>query len=246
MENSRHATAKSKLSEKDSYTVLVDIEHTMYPRVDTTADAVNSYIQENYSGTDIELTGSDLEIVNADEAVRKFSEVAEWDDEPEQKFLHGYGDWPGFHEVVDTIWMEDHGRYSWLNEDHEYEPFPEASAAIEEIQQMDSISDLEIVTSRGNWFTDRYDLETAMARKVAGDFPTIPEEKVIAEQGDKEHRGDDILIDDSLSLYNRIDEEQLVLVPLPQYNREKVKKEVDTWVENMDEASQIIEQILEI
>ncbi|MFQ3275465.1 MAG: hypothetical protein ACI9SF_000615 [Candidatus Nanohaloarchaea archaeon] len=245
MENPRYSTARSKIPEKDSYTVLVDIEHTIYPRVDTTADAVNSYIQEKYPETDIELTGGDLEIVNADEAVRKFSDITDWGYEPEQKFLHGHGDWPGLHEVVDTIWMVDHGRYSWLNEEHEYEPFPEARAAIEEIQQMDRVSDLEIVTSRGNWYTDTYDLETAIARKVAGDFPSIPEEKVIAEQGDKEHRGDDILVDDSLSLYKRAGEEQLVLVPLPQYNGEKVKKEVDTWVEDMDEVSHIIDQILE-
>lgn len=246
MENSRHSGFRAKLPQKDSYTVLVDIEHTLYPRVDTTADAVNSYIRENYSETDIELTGGDLEIVNADESVRKFSEITGWNYEPEQKFLHGHGDWPGFHEVVDTIWMEDHGRYSWLDEEHEYQPFPEARAAIEEIQQMDTVSDLEIVTGRGNWYTDTYNLETAMARKVAGDFPTIPEEKVIAEQGGKEDRGDDILVDDSLSLFNRAGNEQLVLVPLPQYNGEKVKKEVDTWVEDMDEATQIIEQILEI
>jgi hypothetical protein len=245
MEKPRYSTARSKIPEKDSYTVLVDIEHTIYPRVDTTADAINSYIKENYSEADIELTGGDLEIINADKAVRKFSEITGWNYEPEQKFLHGHEDWPGLHEVVDTIWMEDHGRYSWLNEEHEYEPFPEARTAIEEIQQMETVSNLEIVTSRGNWYTDTYDLETAMSQKVAGDFPTIPEEKVIAEQGDKEHRGDDILVDDSLSLYNRAGEEQLVLVPLPQYNREKVKKEVDTWVEDMAEVYHIIDQILE-
>ena len=186
----------------EGYRVMVDVEKTLYDNQEPFLNYLNDFLrQKKKTFTEEErFQASDIEGWGFEGIYEDFADILEWNKNHQERFMDGYGEWPGFHGAVDMIWIGE------LN----YE-IPLMEEGLEEelqrLEGLDNVGEVVIGTSRGNFFSD-YDVESAVKQRLKEDFG-IQRGRI---QFLQEKSGNaDIYIDDNPEMDLRPEEEQLAV-----------------------------------
>ena len=186
----------------ESYRVMVDVEKTLYDNQQPFLDYLNDFLrQKKKIFTEEErFQASDIEGWGFEGVYKDFVDIQGWEDEEQQRFMEGYGQWPGFHEAVDMVWTGE----------LDYE-IPQMEEGLEEelqrLEGLEAVDEVVIGTSRGNFFSD-YDVESAVEQRLEEDFG-IQSGRVLFLQGKSGNA--DIYIDDNPEMDLGPDERQLAI-----------------------------------
>lgn len=226
--NSAREYAEKRIEDRESFNVLVDVEGTTHMLKDGIARVINDYLDYKKPVNRHFIHRGDFDGWTEITAAEKLGDAMNW---PEKyDFFGGYEDFPGFHTISNIIWTESYEDLPWVEEgivDYEdaeqrygVEMIEEVPKEMEKLVDMDHVGEVEIVTSRGNFFGDGYNVEDSLEETLVSDLsgPKLsedwvrnsiyfvpPEESKINFHHSKNFQ---IFLDDSLSLWQEIQKEE--------------------------------------
>lgn len=239
--------AEKEVGDLESYNVLVDIEDNTHYLKHSIAEAANDFIQYSDPESQVEVHENDFSDWENPRAAYKLAETTEWSrDEAAEAFMLGKDEWPGFHEVSDLIWTGNTEKYDWMSDSYEIELSDgNVREKFHQLLEMGHVDNVEIVTSRGNFYSD-YDVESAILERTSSDLD-VSEEMVFfhdSTEAPKTRRDDpkpNVLIDDNHTMYQEgLEKDQVQLAVEAPHNQDEG---LPGLVGSFGEAVDIVERL---